>query len=235
MGLLSFTPELHQAAEGQLPPLTDAQGKTVKRTRIQVYKNTFIEKYFAQAHPSTPGIWFGWLIVWGLYSGITSFGAAKGLGLFAAGLLITTLIEYNLHRFIFHMNTYDEASRLRVFLMHGYHHDFPDDPMRLVLPPIAIWPIAAVLGVIWYFVFGQYWFVIYAGTAAGYVAYDWTHYYTHHFNPKSGPGKWLKRYHMLHHHDSPMHRFGITSPLWDVVFGTYLSNKKLIRDPRAKH
>jgi len=98
--------------------------------------------------------------------------------------------------------------------------------MRLVLPPIAIWPIAAVVGVVYYFVFGSYFWTVYGGTAAGYIAYDWIHYYTHHFNPKRGVGKWLKRYHMLHHFDSPHHRFGITSPMWDLLFGTYMSNRE---------
>ncbi|MCA9606168.1 MAG: sterol desaturase family protein, partial [Myxococcales bacterium] len=107
------------------------------------------------------------------------------------------------------------------------HHDFPNDPMRLVLPPIGIWPVAVVVGAVYwaaftYSGFGDYFWVVFGGTALGYIAYDWLHYYTHHFNPKGGPGKWLKRYHMLHHFDSPHHRFGITSPLWDLVFGTYM-------------
>lgn len=230
MGLLDLTQECLDMAEGKPPAPVAAEGgkKGKPPSRIQVFRNQFLEKWFAQAHPITPGVWFGWIVVWGLYAGAVDF-AWLVLPLFAAGFLITTLIEYCLHRWLFHFVPKNQKERLRLFLLHGYHHEFPNDPMRLVLPPIGIWPVAAIVGVIWYFVFGAYWLPIYAGTAAGYIAYDWTHYYTHYFNPKRGPGRWLKRYHMLHHHDSPNHRYGITSPLWDFVFGTYLPLHKMVR------
>lgn len=230
MGLLSFTQECLETADGKikLPP----KGK--RPLRLQVYQNAFIEKWFAQAHPITPGIWFGWMVVYGLYVGLTSMPIWVGALAFLGGVTITTLIEYFLHRFAFHFEPKTERGRLNHFLMHGYHHDFPNDPMRLVLPPLAIWPVAAVVSVLYYFAFGAYFWPVLGGTALGYIAYDWLHYYTHHFNPKGGPGKWLKRYHMNHHFDSPHHRFGITSPLWDLVFGTFLSNKASWRAMQKK-
>jgi dihydroceramide fatty acyl 2-hydroxylase len=225
MALLEYTPELHDAAEGNLP--VDERGK--RPLRMKVLKNAFLEKYFAQAHPITPGIWFGWIVIYGLYAGFTQLPWWQAPLAFALGVLIVTLIEYCLHRFAFHFVPKNKKQRLNAFLLHGYHHEFPNDPMRLVLPPIAMWPIAIAFGVVYYFAFGPYFWPVYGGTALGYIAYDWTHYYTHHFNPKRGPGKWLKRYHMLHHHDSPKHRFGITSPLWDFVFGTYAPINKMMR------
>lgn len=231
MAFLELTQECLDAAEGKLPtPEPRADGKKGKPPlRVQVFKNTFIEKWFAQAHPITPGIWFGWIAVYGIYAGIVQHGWLT-LPLFLGGVLITTLIEYLLHRVVFHHMGKGKEGRLQHFLLHGYHHEFPNDSMRLVLPPIGIWPVAVVVGTIWYFVFGPYFWTVFGGTAAGYIAYDWTHFYTHHANPKSGPGKWIKRYHMLHHHDSPNHRYGITSPLWDFAFGTYLSTRKLVRE-----
>lgn len=230
MSFLQLTQECLDAAEGKMPgPVVGPDGKKGKPPlRLQVFENTFLEKWFAQAHPITPGLWFGPFVVYGLYRGGIEHGALV-LPAFLGGMLITTLIEYCLHRFAFHFEPKTQGQRLNVFLLHGYHHEFPNDPMRLVLPPIGIWPVAAVIGTIWYFVFGAWFWPVFAGTAAGYVAYDWTHYYTHHFNPKGGPGKWLKRYHMLHHHDSPNHRYGITTPLWDLVFGTYLGLKTMVR------
>jgi sterol desaturase/sphingolipid hydroxylase (fatty acid hydroxylase superfamily) len=230
MHLLDLTEECLAAAEGNLAPLpVGPDGKKPRaRTRIQVFKNTFIERWFAQAHPITPGVWFGWLVAWGVWSGAQAFGLGV-LPLFVAGFMVTTLIEYCLHRWLFHFVPKNQKERVQHFLLHGYHHEFMNDPMRLVLPPIGIWPVAAIFAGVWYALFGSYWFPIYAGTVAGYVAYDWTHYYTHYFNPKGGVGRWLKRYHMLHHHDSPNHRYGITSPLWDFVFGTYLPLNKMVR------
>lgn len=231
MALLKYTQECLDAAEGKLPP-KDERGKAP--IRVQVFENQFIEKWFAQAHPITPGIWFGWMVAYGLYVGLTALPIWQGLLAFAGGVLITTFIEYCLHRWIFHFEAKTKEQRFQHFLLHGYHHEFPNDPMRLVLPPIGIWPVAAIVGVVYYFVFGAYFWPVYGGTALGYIAYDWTHYYTHYFNPKRGPGKWLKRYHMLHHFDSPNHRYGITSPLWDFVFGTFLSNKQSWRAMQKK-
>ena len=218
MGLLDFTDEVHELADGKIK-LPKGKNRPI---RIQVYKNTFLEKWFAQAHPITPGIWFGWIVAYGLYVALTELTWWHGLLAFAAGITITTLIEYCLHRFAFHFVPKSRAGRLNHFIMHGYHHEFPNDPMRLVLPPVGIWPIAVFVGIVYYLVFGSYFWAFYGGTALGYISYDWLHYYTHYFNPRSGPGKWLKRYHMMHHFDSPHHRFGITSPLWDRVFGTYM-------------
>ena len=230
MGLFQFTQECLDAAEGKLPePVVGADGKKGKPPlRIQVFENEFLEKWFAQAHPITPGIWFGGFVAYGLYRGFVDFGWL-GLPIFFGGVMITTLIEYCLHRFLFHKEAHNQKERLDHFILHGYHHEFPNDPMRLVLPPIGIWPVAALIGIAFYFLFGPYFWTVYGGTAAGYIAYDWTHYYTHHARPKSGLGKWIQRYHMLHHHDSPNHRYGITTPLWDLVFGTWLGTKKMVR------
>jgi sterol desaturase/sphingolipid hydroxylase (fatty acid hydroxylase superfamily) len=62
---------------------------------------------------------------------------------------------------------------------------------------------------------------VFAGTALGYLAYDYIHFYTHHARPRHAVGRWLRRYHLLHHHDQEEARFGVSSPLWDLVFGTY--------------
>lgn len=218
MSLFEFTDEVHELADGKIK-LPKGKDRPI---RIQVYKNLFLERWFAQAHPITPGIWFGWIVAYGLYVALTGLTWWTGLLAFAAGVVITSLIEYCLHRFAFHFVPKSQAGRLNHFILHGYHHEFPNDPMRLVLPPIGIWPVAVVVGVVYWLAFGPYFWPIYGGTALGYILYDWLHYYTHHFNPKGGPGKWLKRYHMLHHFDSPHHRFGITSPLWDLVFGTFM-------------
>ena len=103
-----------------------------------------------------------------------------------------------------------------------YHHDFPNDKMRLVAPPLMSWPIALALGLLTRWFGPDRWLPAFAGLTVRYLAYDYIHYYTHHFRPRWGPGKWLRRYHMLHHHDDRNSRFGVSSPLWDIVFKTYV-------------
>ncbi len=61
----------------------------------------------------------------------------------------------------------------------------------------------------------------FAGTALGYIAYDEIHYLLHNRNPRTAIGRYLRRYHLLHHHAPELARFGVSSPFWDLVFGTY--------------
>jgi sterol desaturase/sphingolipid hydroxylase (fatty acid hydroxylase superfamily) len=232
VGLLELTQECRDAAHGRLALKDPKTGKPL--ARIQVFQSTFVERWFGQAHPLTPGILFAPIVVWGFWQMIRgSRSLVAEIGLFVFGVLLTSLIEYVLHRWLLHKEAHTDKEIMDHFLLHGYHHDFPNDPMRLVLPPIGIIPIGSAIALVWYLVFGSYWLSIYTGTSVGYVAYDWVHYYTHHFNPKRGIGKWLKQYHMLHHHDSPNHRYGITSPLWDFVFRTYVPLKVRLREGKS--
>ena len=230
MSLFRFTEETHLAAAGKLPGTAlSASGKEVRRTSIQVFANDFLEKWIGTAHPMLPGIWL-LVAAFGIYQGATSSLGAAGTGaLVAIGILIVTLIEYALHRVVFHMVPTTPKARLRLFILHGYHHDFPNDKRRLVLPLAFIVPIASIVALACWLALPQHWLPLFAGVCIGYVAYDWVHYYTHHFKPKTALGKWLVRYHLLHHYDSPNHRYGISSPLWDLVFGTYKSNDVRVR------
>jgi sterol desaturase/sphingolipid hydroxylase (fatty acid hydroxylase superfamily) len=191
---------------------------------MRVFASPWMDGVLGRAHPITPVVWFGPFIGWAIYRAVDKPDLGpSALALFALGWLAWSLIEYLLHRFIFHMSAHTPKEKLRAFLLHGYHHEFPDDAMRLVAPPLMSWPIGIVVGFAYYGLLGAtYWMFLYAGTAAGYIAYDWIHFYTHHFRPRRGIGKWLRSYHMLHHFGEPGWRFGVSSPFWDVVFGTYL-------------
>jgi sterol desaturase/sphingolipid hydroxylase (fatty acid hydroxylase superfamily) len=64
---------------------------------------------------------------------------------------------------------------------------------------------------------------LFIGALIGYCIYEWLHYKAHHGHSTSGPLKYLKKYHMLHHGETPNLRFGVTSPLFDCLFGTFQS------------
>lgn len=238
MGLFDFTEETHLAAAGKLPGTAlTADGKVEKRKRIKVFQNDFLESYFGTAHPATPGIWLAPMVA-GLYLGITGpQGWQLTLLLFLGGVVLVSLIEYFLHRVLFHLVPKNHSDQLSHFIMHGYHHDFPNDEKRLVLPLAFILPMASIVAAGCYAVLGADWLQLFAGACLGYIAYDWVHFYTHHFKPKNPIGKWLTQYHLLHHFDSPNHRYGISNPFWDLVFGTYLSNdvrKREMHKDRAR-
>jgi sterol desaturase/sphingolipid hydroxylase (fatty acid hydroxylase superfamily) len=189
---------------------------------IVVYQGTFVDRFLGRAHPLTPGLWFGPFVVWGLVDGISRLGVARTLAIFAGGVLLWTLYEYLLHRFVFHRVASDLQAKRSSFLMHGYHHEFPRDGSRLVAPPVMSWPLGTLIGIAYYLLLGpDHWLALYAGTAAGYVAYDWIHYYLHHGTPRTRAGRFLRRYHLAHHGQAHHAHFGISSPLWDLVFRTY--------------
>ena len=151
-------------------------------------------------------------------------GAGAALGSFALGLFAWTLLEYLLHRFLFHFkpNPKSELQVDAMWLVHGVHHDYPSDPDRLVMPPFATLVVAALLWTPIRWAFGPvYHTAFFGGLVLGYVGYDLTHYWLHHAVPTSDLGKWMRKYHMVHHFSTPEVRFGISTPLWDVVFRTY--------------
>lgn len=142
------------------------------------------------------------------------------------GIFIWTLLEYTLHRFLFHIRTESYWGNTLHYLLHGCHHKHPMDGLRLVFPPAA----TAILAI-------PFWTLLrlistpstapalFGGVLLGYVMYDCTHYYLHHGQPKAGVHRNLKKYHMNHHYRLQSKGFGITSTLWDGVFGTYPPSK----------
>ena len=106
------------------------------------------------------------------------------------------------------------------FIIHGIHHDHPNDKMRLVMPPSVSIPLAALFFAAFWLIFGTAAFPLFAGFIFGYLVYDYTHYYVHHFVPKSDLGKKLREQHMRHHFQDHRFGYGVSSPVWDVVFRT---------------
>jgi sterol desaturase/sphingolipid hydroxylase (fatty acid hydroxylase superfamily) len=194
-----------------------------KERSLRVFQSGFVERVLARAHPITPIVWFGPVAVWAFWRALVrdGRGVLATLGLFAAGWLLWTFMEYWLHRALFHFTPKTSEERVKSFMLHGYHHKYPNDRLRLVAPPMMSWPLAIVVSSLSRLALGDVWPVFFAGIAMGYVAYDWIHYYTHHFRPTNPVGRWLRAYHMRHHHEHASSRYGVSSPLWDLVFGTY--------------
>ncbi len=142
------------------------------------------------------------------------------------GAFLWTIAEYALHRFLFHYEPTTPRMQRLFFLFHGVHHAQPQDKTRLVMPL----PVSVPLALLFYGLFtlvlstllqAPLWVnPTMAGFIAGYLAYDLTHYATHHLPMRSRWAKYLKRHHMMHHYKDPHARFGVSSPLWDIVFKT---------------
>jgi len=138
-----------------------------------------------------------------------------------SGYVAWTLTEYWLHRVVLH---YEPARGLGArlhWMLHGVHHDHPNDPLRLVMPPTASLPLAAAFVLLFQLALplGAA-CAVGAGFFAGYLAYDLTHFYVHHARPRSRLGRRLREHHMRHHFSDDTTAFGVSAPFWDRVFGT---------------
>ena len=142
-----------------------------------------------------------------------------------------TLTEYWLHRIVFHFEPEKGIGARLHWIIHGVHHDHPNDPMRLVMPPALSVPLAAVFVYGFYLVIGSPGFLPFgAAFLAGYLGYDMLHYHVHHHRPKTALGKRLRELHMRHHFQNHERGYGVSAPFWDHVFGT--APKKI--DPLAR-
>ncbi|WP_437627672.1 sterol desaturase family protein [Sorangium sp. So ce1151] len=195
--------------------------RTARPATCQMFETPLIER-FSRIHPIVPFAF--WLPVYGylgVRAALNGVGLLDGLGLLLVGLFLWTFAEYVLHRYVFHYVGPRLWQRRVHFVLHGVHHDFPQDADRLVMPLGASIPLGVVFYTLFRAVFGP---VpadpLFVGFGLGYLAYDGTHYAIHHFRMTSRWGKWIKRHHMVHHHTGERARWGVSSPLWDWVFGT---------------
>ncbi|KAF5261571.1 Ceramide very long chain fatty acid hydroxylase SCS7 [Fusarium oxysporum f. sp. cepae] len=141
------------------------------------------------------------------------------------GLCIWSLIEYSMHRFLFHIEEYLPDNRIAItlhFLLHGIHHYLPMDKYRLVMPPALFVVLAFPFWKLAHFLIFGSWYVataVFCGAVFGYVCYDMTHYLVHHQNLPLWY-KQLKKQHLEHHFLDYENGFGVTSRFWDDIFGT---------------
>lgn len=188
---------------------------------------------FLEPLSKTP--WWVIPIVWGPPVAYGTYIAGEGCGgrlveagYWLLGLFIWTLVEYILHRFLFHLDSFLPDNRVALtthFLLHGIHHYLPMDKLRLVMPPTLFLALATPFWKLAHTVFYWNWSVataVFCGGIFGYICYDLTHYFLHH---KTLPAYWreLKKYHLQHHFMDYENGFGVTSRFWDVVFGTELT------------
>ncbi|HNG63130.1 MAG TPA: sterol desaturase family protein [Ferruginibacter sp.] len=206
--------------------------KIHNKGQARIFKNQYLE-YLTKTHP---------LVIWGLYLpiiGLLLYYSATSLGLgvvpvvlsFLGGMFFWTLFEYTIHRYAFHYVAESERATRFVYIIHGNHHEYPRDKERLFMPPVPSLLISTTLFVLFYLAFlaagaTVYVFSFFPGFVLGYLIYGTMHYAIHAWNP---PFKWMKglwRNHHLHHYKNEHLGFGVSSTLWDHVFGTMFDLKK---------
>ncbi len=141
-------------------------------------------------------------------------GAARWLAVFLSCLALWTLLEYLLHRFVFHHVPYIRD-------MHEQHHS---DEREFIGTPIWISLVShGTLGFLPVYLLAGFADASAAscGLMLGYLWYVSVHHVVHHWHPAHSSYLYaLKRRHALHHHHDSERNFGVTSSFWDRVFGT---------------
>ena len=175
----------------------------------------------SRVHPVVPPVLFGPIIALLFGLGQAGTPAVEATAWIVGGYVLWTLTEYWMHRLVFHFEPEEGIGARLHWIIHGVHHDHPNDPMRLVMPPLVSLPLAALFYGLFALTLGAPGaFLVGAGFFAGYLAYDMTHYHLHHHTARTPPGKLLHELHMRHHFQDDTRGFGVSAPVWDYVFRT---------------
>jgi dihydroceramide fatty acyl 2-hydroxylase len=185
-----------------------------------MFESSLLDK-LSRVHPTVPLYLFVPAIVVLFTLGARELTTLVTIGLVMGGYFFWTLTEYWMHRLVFHFEPEEGIGARLHWIIHGVHHDHPNDPLRLVMPPSVSVPLAllfyglfvAVLPTAAANAFG-------AGFLTGYLVYDMLHYHVHHHRPRTRLGKVMRELHMRHHFQDDTRGFGVSAPFWDRVFGT---------------
>lgn len=145
-----------------------------------------------------------------------------GIALFFGAIFFWTFFEYFFHRYINHLDEYFPESkwaRKIAFTIHGVHHEYPRDKERLIMPPVPGLIIVAILYLVFWLLLDDLVYAFMPGFMCGYLLYTYVHFSVH----KRKAPSFLKvqyRHHALHHYKYPEKAFGVSTTLWDHVFGT---------------
>lgn len=184
----------------------------------------FLEPLSLTAWWVVPTIWLP-VNFYIFYIGLTGLPVVSAVLMWMLGLFVWTLLEYGMHRFLFHIDEYLPESQLAFtvhFLLHGIHHYVPMDKNRLVMPPTLFLALAYPIYKAVFLILPFYYACAgFAGGHLGYIIYDVMHYVLHHARLPSYLQE-VKKYHLEHHYKNYELGFGVSSKFWDVVFGTEL-------------
>lgn len=146
------------------------------------------------------------------------------LGLFIGGVLLWTLFEYLIHRYLFHLKGDSTFIKKFTYLMHGVHHKQPRVENWVFMPPLPGTFYVVVFFGLFGLLLNSFAPVFLSGFLLGYLIYAIIHFYIHLKKPiKRFSFFW--RHHSLHHYKYPSKAFGVSSPLWDIVFHTMPPSK----------
>lgn len=201
--------------------------KIKNKGQARLFESQYLE-ILTKTHP---------LVIWGMYLPLIvfmlyhcyhtlDFSIRRIAFTFAGAMFFWTFFEYLMHRFIFHFVSENPRIQRIIYIMHGNHHEYPRDKERLFMPPVPSLILAALIFTGMYLVLQKNTFAFFPGFLFGYLIYGSMHYAIHAFNPPFRFMKPLWRNHHLHHYKTDHKGFGVSSSLWDRVFGTFFNEQE---------
>lgn len=186
-----------------------------------MFDNPIMER-ISRTHISIPITMFLVFAGISLYYALTDTSISLVIGLLVmfAGYIFFTFVEYMMHKHFFHMEPDTPIKDKLQYSVHGVHHDYPKDKDRLAMPPFVSAAYAAISYLLFKLILGDYAFYFLPGFLGGYASYLGVHYIVHAFNPPKNFLKVLWVNHAIHHYKDPDIAFGVSTPLWDIIFGT---------------
>lgn len=205
--------------------------KIHNKGQAQLFRHPQLEK-FTKSPPWL--IWCMYLpVLFGFpfyHSTLIQIETSQTFWVFMSGMFFWTLAEYGIHRFAFHYKPTTATGKKISYMFHGNHHHFPRDKERLFMPPVPSIIIASIFFGLFYLLSGKHAFAFFPGFMLGYLLYGSMHFAIHAYAP---PFRWLKplwRNHHLHHYKDEDKGFGVSTTLWDRIFGTMFDLKKEMED-----
>ncbi len=135
-----------------------------------------------------------------------------------SGLFGWTLLEYIIHYPLGHL----PKGKTLVSSEHLKHHKdilyFSPRPLKIR----GAVPVLAIVGLVAGYLAGVPFAVGFLlSVAAGWVTYEVLHQSIHVNGPRNWYSRWASKHHLYHHFMKPNRNHGVTTPLWDIIFGTH--------------
>jgi sterol desaturase/sphingolipid hydroxylase (fatty acid hydroxylase superfamily) len=197
----------------------------IRHQRGRMFESNFFE-FFSKVHPAAPFVLWIPIVIYVSASNLLdqTTSPTEFAALFPMGFVTWQVLEYFIHKKVFHLG--DGAGKTLLLFTgasaHRFHHKYPDDDTRLVMPlAVSIGLASAIWGGAWLLHRPDLTIPWWCGLVSGYLWYDFTHWSTHNREPLTQWGRNLRAHHLMHHFGDPDTNFGLSHRWIDRLLGSF--------------